>query len=346
MSNPIELTTQLQQAGIIDAAKAQQLQAAASPWWLQILLGIAAWIASVLIIGSFLGPLLALADNNPVRTVAAVALLAAAIWLTSRKQEFLQQMAVAIALAGQGLLVYVIYDMSGLNDETARYACAVISILLLLSPLNQLHQRASLSIALLCLLSLVSSAVLLAVVSNLLAIAAALLWCNRVKWAGFTQAATIKSLLEVITLAALALTLFGQCLLWLDAGSYLGGKLDIARALYSALGSVLLISTVFWLSRLATVPSRLALLTITLVLCILLYPASGLLVSTALMLVCFYGCSRNWYALCLLCMLFAISQFYYSLQLNLLHKSGILALSGITLLAAWLLLQRYQRRLV
>ena len=93
LSNHLELTTQLQHASIIDAAKAQQLQIVTSPWWLQILLGIAAWIASILIVGSFLGPLLALADNNPVRTVAAVALLAAAIWLTSRKQEFLQQMA-------------------------------------------------------------------------------------------------------------------------------------------------------------------------------------------------------------------------------------------------------------
>jgi uncharacterized membrane protein len=347
LSNHSELTTQLQHASIIDAAKAQQLQTVTSPWWLQILLGIAAWIASILIVGSFLGPLLALADNNPVRTAAAVMLLAAAIWLTSRKQEFLQQMAVAIALAGQGLLVYVIYDVSGLNHEIARYACAVISILLLLSPLNQLHQRASLSIALLCLLSLVSSAPLLAVVSSLLALAAALLWCSRVKWVNLAQAKTIKSLLEVTTMAALALTLFGQSLLWLDAGYYrLDHQLDMARALYSALGSVLLISTVFWLSRLATVPSRLALLTITVMLCILLYPASGLLVSTALMLACFYGCSRNWYVLCLLSMLLAISQFYYSLQLNLLHKSGILALSGVTLLAAWLLLQRYQRRLV
>lgn len=345
MSKPIKLAAQLQHTGVIDAAKAQQLQVVASPWWLQILLGIAAWIASVMIISSFLGPLLLLADNNLVRSLAAIALLAAAIWLTTRKQEFLQQMAVAIALAGQGMLVYVIYDTSGLNDETARYACAIISILLLLSPLNQLHQRASLSIALVCLLSLVSSAPLLAVISNLVATTAALLWCSRVKWAGYTRAATIKSLLEVITLAALVLALFGQSLLWLDT-SYWLNKLDMARALYSALGSVLLISTVFWLSRTATVPSRLALLTITAVLCILLYPASGLLVSTALMLACFYGCSRNWYALCLLCMLLAISQFYYSLQLNLLYKSGILALSGVTLLAAWLLLQRYQRRLV
>ena len=102
--------------------------------------------------------------------------------------------------------------------------------MLLLSPLNQLHQRASLSIALLCLLSLVSSAPLLAVVSSLLALAAALLWCSRLKWVNLSQAKTIKSLLEVATLAALGLTLFGQSLLLIDSSNWLDDKLQLARA--------------------------------------------------------------------------------------------------------------------
>ncbi|HEX5793682.1 MAG TPA: DUF4401 domain-containing protein [Rheinheimera sp.] len=339
------LSATLQQAGIIDNAQAQQLTAASSPWWLQLLLGIAAWIAAVLIISSFIGPLLALADNPVVRMLAAAGLLMAAIWLATRPQAFLQQMSVAIALAGQGLLVYAVYELSGNNDAIPRYACALISSLLLLSPLHQLHQRVSLAIALCCLLSLLTSAPAVAVLSCLLTALAVVLWCSRVHWAGFAFASRIKSVLEVTTLAALGLSLFGQCLHLFDSSSWLNDKLLLAQGLYSALGSVLLVSTVFWLSRRATVPSRLVLLSVIVLLCIALYPASGLLLSTALMLACFYGCSYRWYALCLLCMLFAVGQFYYSLQLNLLHKSGLLALSGLLVLAAWLLLQRYQRRL-
>lgn len=346
MTTNASLLATLQQAGIIDNTKAQQLSVTGSPWWLQVLLGIAAWIASILIISSFIGPLLALADNNAARIIAAAILLTAAIWLATKPQEFLQQMSVAIALAGQGLLVYALYELFGQLDDVPRYASALISSLLLFSPLNQLHQRVSLSIAVACLLSLLNSAALLAVVSSVLAAAAVWLWCNRPRWASLAHAGRIKSLLEVTTLAALGLTLFGQCLLFIDSSSWLDDKLMLARALYSALGSVLLISTVFWLSRLATVPSRLALITITTLLCILLYPASGLLVSTALMLACFFGCNYRWYALSLLSMLFAVSQFYYSLELSLLYKSGLLALSGLLVLAAWLLLQRYQRRLV
>lgn len=340
-----ELTTQLQQAGIIDQATAAQLLIPESPWWLQIMQGIAAWIASVFIISAFVGPLLVLAGNNVVYAIAGLLLLAGAIWLALRPQEFLQHMSVAVALAGQGLLVYSSYELFAHSIDVPRYACALISGLLLFSPLNRLHQRASLSIALLCLLSLIDSAPLIAVASSIMAALAVLLWCSRQQWSGLAFASRIKSALEVATLAGFGLSLFGQCLLVVDSSHWLDGQLLLARALCSALGSVLLIATVFWLSRLATVPSRLALLTATTLLCILLYPASGLLVSGALMLACFYGCSRRWCALALLSMLIAISQFYYSLQLSLLYKSGLLALSGVLILATWLLLQRYQRRL-
>lgn len=346
MPTKSSLHVTLLNADIITAEQAQQLAKAGNPWWLQLLLGFAAWIASILIISSFIGPILAHADNLSMRLGAAVVLLTAAIWLATKPHDFVQQMSVAIALAGQGLLVYALYEGLHHDIDGARYACVLISCLLLFSPLNQLHQRISLSISLACLLSLVNSAPLLAVISCALAAVAVLLWCTRPRWAGISYASRIKSLLEVITLTALGLTLFGQCLLMIDTSHWLDDQLQLARALYSALASILLIATVFWLSRLATVPSRLALLTITTLLCILLYPASGLLISAALMLACFYGCSYRWHALCLLSMLFAISQFYYSLQLSLLYKSGLLAVSGLLVLAAWALLQRYQRRLV
>ena len=340
--NQTELALQLQQAGIVDQTTAGQLQRRASPWWLQILLAIAAWIASLLIIGSFIGPVLALADHNAVRAVIALLLISAAIWLAVKPLEFLQQMSVAVALAGQGMLVYVSYDL--FNDDVARYSCAVIAALLLFSPLTPLHQRLSISIALACLLSLITSPVVLSVSGASLTATAVLLWYNRQHWARWRYAQTVKSLLEVATLAALLLAISGQSLSWFDNLLWLENTAAYASAFYSISGAIMFISSVFWLSRQATVPSRLTLLSMALLLSIVLYSASGLLISAALMLACFYGCSRLWYGLCLLSMLLTTSQFYYSLNLTLLYKAVILALSGLVLLAAWLLLQRYQRR--
>jgi uncharacterized membrane protein len=43
----------------------------------------------------------------------------------------------------------------------------------------------------------------------------------------------------------------------------------------------------------------------------------------------------------ILALLGYLSHYYYSLQLTLLEKSGVLASTGIALLAAWLLVHRY-----
>jgi uncharacterized membrane protein YozB (DUF420 family) len=339
------LSQQLLQQGIVNAAQAQQLQQPHSPWWLQLLLGTAAWVAALMIVGAFITPLVTLADSNLIRSIVGTALLAAAIWLALQQQEFLQHMAVAIALAGQGLLVFVFYDASGSDDNLARYACIAISAVLLLSPLPPLHQRVSLSLALLSLLSLLNAATALVLAGSVLASAAVVGWCSRPTWATLRFARSIQSLLEVSTLAALGLALLAQSPLFTELQPNFIAQLPFARALYSAFAAFLLLSCVFWLSRLATLPSRLLMLTFTLLLCLALYPAIGLLLSAALMLACFYGCSKTGYLLCLFCMLLALSQYYYDLQINLLHKSALLALSGLILLLAWMLLQRYQRRL-
>lgn len=346
MARNLSLASALQQTGIIDPDQALKLQQSDTPWWLQVILGIAAWIASILILIAFIGPIVALAENDSVCFVIGALLLGAACWLAMQRQDFLQHMSTAVALAGQGLFVYALYSAFNSDDELARYGCALISAVLLFSPLTQLHQRVSLSIGLVCLISLLNSSLWLALGSNLLALGCLVLWCSRPKWATLAMASRIKSVLEVATLATLWLALHGQGMFYVDDYYWPADNLYMASTLYSALGAILLLSTVFWLSRFASVPSRLLLLSVTAALCVLLYPASGLLISAAFMLACFYACSIRWYALSLLSVLVALSQFYYSMQLTLFYKSGLLALSGGVLLVGLALLQRYQKRLL
>ena len=109
----------LQQADIIDEAQMQQLQQHGSPWWLQILQGIAAWIASLFIISAFIGPILAVSDGSTIKAGVAVILLAGSIWLATRRQEFVQHLSVSVALAGQGLLVYTLYELFNHVDAAA-----------------------------------------------------------------------------------------------------------------------------------------------------------------------------------------------------------------------------------
>lgn len=344
--HPEDLSRALAQAGIIDTKTQRLMNDTVDPWWLQVLLAIAAWIASLLIISSLIGPVLALADNNGIRTAAALCLLGVALWLADKPNAFIQQMTLGFALAAQGLLVFVCYDAFDHNDELARYVAAALAIGLLYSPLNGLHQRVSLSIAFGCLLSLLHSAILIAVVTNVMATAAIVLWCSRPRWAGLGYAATLKSLLDVLTLSALLLAVYGQSLGQFDLAVWLLVDVSLAQHVFSMLAMLVLLATALWLSRHATLPSRLLIAGTTLMAGITLYSACGLLIAAALMLACFYGCSRRWFVLCLLSMLLTLSEFYYSLQLSLLYKSAALALGGAVMLAAWYLLQRYQRNLL
>jgi hypothetical protein len=82
----------------------------ATPWWLAILLAIAAWIAALIIMGSFFGPLLALGDGPLTRAFGGGVLLGAALWLFRRAGPFFEQMALAFSLAGQGLLASAVLD--------------------------------------------------------------------------------------------------------------------------------------------------------------------------------------------------------------------------------------------
>ncbi len=346
MNTPDQLAEQLASSGIIDNTQAQALRAQHSPWWLQLMQGFAAWIAALLIISSVLGPLFALSEANTIRVVLAVLMLLAAVYLAARPAEFLRYMSVAVALAAQGLLVYVAAELFRPAEDAARYSCIIISSLLLFTPLNSLHQRISLGFALLCVLSFMQQVTVLAVMGALLLAASLVLWSNRPRWSSRRYALKLRSLLELCTLGALALAFVSQCISNPDYSYWLKGDYPLARQLSSGLNAALLAGYVIWLSRQATVPSRLAIAVFTLLLCLLLFNAPALLVATALMLACFYASAVRWFMLTVLAQIAALSQFYYSLQLSLLHKAGLLALAAVLLFCGWLLIQRYQRRQV
>lgn len=339
------LVAQLQQTQIIDAKQAARLATQPSPWWLQVLMAFAAWIASLFIISSLLGPILAFTDADIVRAAVAIALLLCAFYLVKRQHEFLQQMSVAFALAAQGLVVYVISEHSSYTLDAARYGCIAISSLLWFSPLNQLHRRISTAIAMVCAISLIGHAGVLAVIAVFLLAACIVLWCQRARWAGHYQAAHLRSILPLLTLTVIALGFILQSSTATGYSDWLQGNLLHARTAASAGFAAMLVVVALWLSRSATLPSRLTIALFSLALVSLLFSAPALLVSTTLLLCCFYATAIGWVLLMLLIQVLALGHYYYSLQLTLLEKSALLALAAILLFIGWALLERYIRRL-
>lgn len=339
------LIAQLQQTQIIDACQAELLATQHSPWWLQVMLAFAAWIASLFIISSFLGPILAFTDADVVRAVIAIALLLCAFYLVKRQHDFLQHMSVAFALGAQGLLVYLISEQSSQSFDVARYSCITITTLLWFSPLNLLHRRISMAIATACAISLIEHTAVLAVVAVFVQAACIVLWCQRKRWASYYLAAHIRSILPLLTLTAVALAFLLQLLPVADHSHWLQGNVTNAQNAASAGFACMLLAVVIWLSRSATLPSRLTIALFALALVTLLFSAPALLVSTTLLLCCFYATALGWAWLMLLLQVLALGQYYYALQINLLEKSALLGLASIMLFIGWALVERYQRRL-
>lgn len=338
------LLQQLQQHGVINAEQTQLLSRSHNPWWLQLLLAVAAWFASLLIMSALIGPVLAFSEATPMRVITGAVLLGVAVFLHRQQHDFLQHMALAFALAAQGIWVLSAAEYFPDDFDTARYSCIALSSLLWFLPLGVLHQRLCLCLALGCALSFQQNAVLLALICVAAQALCVSLWLSRAQWAPKRYARAVRSLLPVLTLGSLLLSFVLQSATGVTEFSWLQGNISQARYLAASGLLLMLLATVYRLSVNATWPSRAVMLLFMLVLGALMFSAPALLAATALLLACFYASAIRWVMLMLVLQCVALSEFYYNLQLNLLQKSMLMALAALLLFTGWALLKRYQRR--
>lgn len=338
----------LQHHGVFDATRMAGLEhCLPPPWWLALLQGIAAWIASLLIISSFFAPLMLLGDGPLGRGVAGALLLAVAVWLFGRASLFTGQMALAFSLAGQALVVSVVFDGFGAFADQPR-TIAVVGLVVstgMMVPYSTVLHRT------VCALLMLGHAVVLVgpgdplvIYALALATAAVALWLWRSAWAARPRAALFKACAHALTLMALVSAWFvavepslGAALLPGRAASQVP-----TQALYPAGVAVLLLLTVAWLSRGVSSARRAASIGAAAVYALAAWNAPGLVVSAAILLAVFHACHRPWIVLSLLAALVYLGRFYYALESTLLVKSAALAATGLVLLGLQFGLRRWQ----
>lgn len=97
------------------------------PWYLRAMVGLGAWLASLLLIGFLAGLGLAIGGS----TVLGLVLVGAAVWLRRRPavgdNDFVVQCTLAASLAGQGLLNWGIADLLG-GTEVKSFCLAAIVV--------------------------------------------------------------------------------------------------------------------------------------------------------------------------------------------------------------------------
>lgn len=344
------MLTTLQHHGVFDAVRMAGLEhCAPPPWWLAVLQGIAAWIASLLIISSFFAPLMLLGEGPLVRGVGGVVLVGGAVWLFARDSLFTGQMGLAFSLAGQALLVSVVFDGFDAFATRPRVIAAVglaIAVGMLVPASTVLHRTVCALLALGYGAVLVGPGDALAIYALVLTAAAAACWLLRRAWAASPRAALIKALAHALTLAALVAG-------WIVAvdpsfGALLSpgtstATLPTAAFVYPLGAGIVLLATIAWLVRGLPPAQAAAGIGAGAIYALTAWNAPGLAVSGALLLAVFHACHRPWIALTLLAAIVYLGRFYYSLEATLLVKSGALAATGLVLLGLQFGLRRWRR---
>ncbi|WP_022961948.1 DUF4401 domain-containing protein [Halopseudomonas pelagia] len=333
-----------QRTGLSEEQRTRLLAGVDSPWWLSVLLGLAAWVSSLFLMGSLLGPSALLLDGPVGIGLAGLLMLCAGLWLFGRMGVFFEQMGLAFALGGQGLLVYVLADAMGSSEalRSAAIVCLPLSAILLLGPGSMLYRRICGLLVLGSIAVLLESGPGLALYGLLLACVATVSWLRRLHWAGDGLALHLRALSDAATLMALLLAMYGHQGV-LDAMTGHMSVLTVSPGVWLLIHAgpgLLLLLTLAWLLRGQPVKARSAGLLAAGLLILLTYQAPGLLISLALGLCVYHAGSRSWCMVVPAFALFYLGEFYYSLHLSLLHKSLLLCASGFLLLVIRLGMRR------
>jgi uncharacterized membrane protein len=333
-----DLTSFCAEFGLNDTAVRQVLARSGpagrqdSPWYIQGIVSLGAWISGLVIIAFGVTLIVVVLEiRDPGGMIALLGIIFFAIGFAllfrARVSLFKEQFAISLSAAGIAL------GAGGLGVETEKIWVAALMAVLLATlvawkaPSQSLHSLASALAAALCIASLVEQEVpyFLGLVSLTLVAGALLLMHPLHMELRPTACILLFTGPLVMTLydTALGLTVWGE----LDAGGWHARVVHIALFLWLAYG--------LWLRTTGkTAHIELIAFAATATVLGLIMPPGGSAALVILVLAFVLG-SRLLALAGLLLQIYFIVQFYYQLETSLLVKSVVLSAAGAVLLALW-----------
>jgi Domain of unknown function (DUF4401) len=338
------LWLRLQAAGLVEG-ETPAPGAAAAPWFVRAMLGIAGWIGAVFLLGFVgLGFRFVMESAGASFIVGLLACGAAGMLFRARPEsDFATQFGLAVSLAGQGLVLFALIDE--LDHQTIAIAlglCLFEAMLFFAMP-NFVHRVWSAWAGACAVVFALSDWQLQAYAPGLLSLACAWVWLNEFRYArhgALLRAGGYGLVLALITASGMLTWTSGDWL-WRAGGVQAPAS---AFHLWTGAGSggvALLWSVWRLLIREAVAPATGAgvrILAATLILALATLKAPGLAPATLILLLGFSNGNRVLFGLGVASLLGFLSFYYYSLQTTLLYKSALMAGTGLALLSARFLL--------
>lgn len=341
-----DLWQRLQDGGLV-AGDLPPEERGDSPWYVRVMLGVAGWIGSLFLLG-FVGAGFAFVMKQAIAALLVGALVsggAYALFRTRSESDFFTQFGLAVGLAGQMMVIYGLFKLSGRNESLV-YTLIFITegVLTLLMP-NFIYRVLSSLAAALALTFALHSAGVYGLASGMLAGGFALVWLQdlrRVRFSDICRPAGYG--LALALLYSKAGIFWGQWMWWpRSAGANWLSRnapwLGKALILLAFLAVVL-----FLFKRLQIVAasrSGLAALAVTGIAVYSGIAAPGLGQALLIIIVGFAVCNRVLTGIGLLASGAFLTNYYYLMQSTLLEKSLLLMGIGAVLLIGRLLASRW-----
>jgi uncharacterized membrane protein len=319
----------------------------ASPWYVRAMLGIAGWIAAAFLL-MFIGAAFSVIMDEAVYAALLGAACCAAAYGLFRAfdgNDFAEQFALVVSLVGQVLIVIGIAEVLEMKDPALYLSIAAAEALLVLLIPNFLHRVLASAGAAVAIALAINRLSLHGLAAPLLCAGLAWVWLDPKRWA--VNGALWRPVGYGLVLALLLVETFrlfdpdwllgtpGERRSWIALHGPLVGR---------ALNAAILVWVAIALARGEGFrpDSRVALAAAGSALVIGLFGlgAPGLVSALLILLLGFAAGNRLLMALGVLSLLGFVSHYYYSLHATLLEKSGLLAATGLVLLAAWFVLRR------
>lgn len=320
---------------------------AESPWYVRAMLGIAGWIGALFLLG-FVGSAFFFVMQEARAALVAGALCctaAFALYRAFRGRDFADQFALALSLAGQVLLIVGLADVLSPSGAAFFLAVAAVQAGLALAIGNFLHRVLAAAGAAVALAFAIAQLSLHGLAAPLLCAGLAWIWLEPGRWArsgmlwrpvgyGLTLALLLVETFRLLG-ASRWFGLGGEAPGWMQMHGPLAGRILTAALLVSA-------AIILSLREGNPLGSRITLCAAAggLLLGLFSIGAPGFASAFLILLLGFAAGNRLLMALGVLGLLGFAGHFYYSLHATLLAKSGLLAVTGLCLLAAYAVIRR------
>lgn len=311
-----------------------------TPWYVRLMLGIAAWLAALFLSGFFMVGFSAVQDSAVAAGVLGALLIggAYALFRHQRGNEFFVQFGLAVSIAGQALILFGLFNAFEANHAVIWILMAALECLLVLVIPNFIHRVWSGWAAATALSLALGAGQLGFLAGGLLAWLVALAWMNERRLVHrhsllcpLAYGLTLALLQEQGALAVHRIGFWGD----VDPTAALGmfqswfGQFLTALALLAVVCG-LRTSGGRWIPGVRSA----VLVGCTAVLAAVSWQAPGVPVAVMLLLLGFAGGNRLLMGAGIAAGLAFASFYYYSLEMTLLDKSMVLAATGALVLAA------------